>query len=83
LREEELKTFDDSPEDSTETKPEEEDKEEKKEEDMDIDVEKEDKEPYLDMDYEFMSYTKIKELGKIKDVFEKDDPFPLNMYSKK
>jgi len=50
---------------------------------MEIDEDSIDKEPYLDMDYEFMSYSKTKDLGKTKDVFERDDPFPLNMYSKK
>ena len=84
LREEELKTFDDSPEDPSDSHPKDDNEEENKEDGMDVDEENEEKkEPYLDMDYEFMSYTRIKELGKTKDVFERDDPFPLNMYSKK
>ena len=39
--------------------------------------------PVLDMDYEYMAYSKIKKLGKTKDVFKKDDPFPMTTYSKK
>lgn len=52
--------------------------------DMDIDFEKDfQNKPLLDMDFEFMAYSKIKAMGKTKDVFEKDDPFPLSNYSKK
>ena len=47
-----------------------------------MDIDKEDEEPLLDMDYEFMSYSELKERGKNKDVFEKDDPFPLKLVSK-
>ena len=53
---------------------------------MDVDEdgdENDPEEPLLDMDYDFMSYSKLKELGKTKDVFERDDPFPLTMYSRK
>ena len=39
--------------------------------------------PVLDMDYEYMPYSKIKKLGKTKDIFKKDDPFPMTTYSKK
>jgi hypothetical protein len=49
---------------------------------IDSDDEDESK-PILDMDYEFISYSKTRKLNKTKDIFEKDDPFPLTMFSKK
>lgn len=79
IREEEMKTFDDTEDDcivssSYEAK-----------DDMEVDnnSDSDDEEPLLDMDYEFMAYQKLKRLGKAKDVFEKDDHFPFNTYSKK
>lgn len=87
-REEELHTFDD-PEDEKKDKEEEEKEENKDQADMDVDMDHEENEgsgvdePLLDMDYEFMSYSKVRKLGKTKDLFEKDDPFPLTLFSKK
>ena len=78
MREEENGTFEETKEDQKDEK---EDKD-----DMDVDEdgdENDPEEPLLDMDYDFMSYSKLKELGKTKDVFERDDPFPLTMYSRK
>lgn len=77
LREEELGTFEDNDDDFP-TNPD--DNEEEKKMDVDKD---EVEEPLLDMDYEFMSYSKLKELNKTKDVFESHDPFPSTTYSKK
>jgi hypothetical protein len=51
--------------------------------DVDSDDEESKDKPVLDMDFEFMSYSKIKNLGKDKDIFEKDDPFPVTVFSKK
>lgn len=73
VREEEMKTFDDTEDDEVH----------KTSEDMDVDVDPENSESFLDMDYEFMAYSKIKSIGKAKDVFERDDNFPFNTYSKK
>jgi hypothetical protein len=77
LREEELGTFDDNEDDFPTNK---ELEDEKK---MEVDENGNEQEPLLDMDYEFMSYSKLKELNKTKDVFESHDPFPSTTYSKK
>jgi hypothetical protein len=77
LREEELGTFDDNEDDFPSNK---ELEDEKK---MEVDENGDEEEPLLDMDYEFMSYSKLKELNKTKDVFESHDPFPSTTYSKK
>jgi hypothetical protein len=77
LREEELGTFDDNEDDFPTNK---ELEDEKK---MEVDENGDEQEPLLDMDYEFMSYSKLKELNKTKDVFESHDPFPSTTYSKK
>lgn len=77
LKEEELKTFEDTDEDNKQT-------EIKDEDDMEIDgVDEYADEPLLDMDYDYMSYSDLKKYGKTKDVFDRDDSFPLFMYSKK
>lgn len=78
LREEELGTFEDNEDDFTSNLEAKEEDEKKMEVDKD-----ENEEPLLDMDYEFMSYSKLKELNKTKDVFESHDPFPSTTYSKK
>jgi hypothetical protein len=77
LREEELGTFDDNEDDFPSNRELEDDKK------MEVDENGDEAEPLLDMDYEFMSYSKLKELNKTKDVFESHDPFPSTTYSKK
>lgn len=77
LKEEELKTFEDTEEDNKQT-------EIKDEDDMEVDgADEYADEPLLEMDYDYMSYTDLKKYGKMKDVFDRDDSFPLIMYSKK
>ena len=50
---------------------------------MDVNVDPTNEESFIDINYEFMSYSKIKSIGKAKEVLERDDNFQFNAYSKK
>ena len=73
VREEEMKTFDDTEDNEVY----------KFSGKMDVDADPVTIESFYDMDYEFMTYSNIQSIGKAKDVFERDDNFPFNTYSKK